>query len=281
MGRTFLMLLLSVAVVGGTVVAGDRGQVDHGRGALDRNGASILARVSDGEISRVFQDSATVFEVVESSSDGQSARLLVQRVESDSIQESWKVAFESGGEVFASHVIVSENSLSVSGSLGRTSFRYSSAYLDDVIFVSRSFGEVHVSAELYLADRSDPRNEVAAKRLRAYEQALSENPAWATVSGSMRIAMADLAERSGHSDIIGRVVQLAIGPAESSADTRSIQSYMGCLKDACRHDGGCWGGGGCHGCAGDSFFVQLAAFALYQLDAEICFVQHILSPIKW
>lgn len=286
MGRPVLVLLLSVACVFSTAVAGEGTDVDRAQRLLDRNAATNLPRTfvaSDGAMFQVLQDSAAGFEIVRSSREGQSRRLLIQRLASDLLQHTWLVRFESeSGETVVAHVIVSTGHVSASGTADGTTFHYSAAFREnDAMFLSRSFGDLHVAAKFNLANLDDPRNELAANQLREYQTALTKHPAWDTVVSGMSNTVSDMLETSSHFDFVGRVVALAIGSVGSSAGTRSIESYMKCLRNACEFDGGCWSGTGCHGCAGDPTSTQLFAFMLYQIDAEICFLREIVNPIQW
>lgn len=231
---------------------------------------------------QVVADTPTEFEIEESESDGQSRRFFCQRLRSDLAQDSWLIRLDSGSiEVFSAHVIVSAGQASVSGVVSGTPFHYFAALREnDMAFLSRSFGNVHVSVVFDLANREEPRNMLAAQHLQRHKLALANHPANVMLA-NMSNAVSEMLERSGHPESIGQVTAVALNAPGAPVAPLSIKSYMECLESACRYNGGCWYPSGCNSCPGDPLWTVFLASTLYGIDAEICFVRHILNPIKW
>jgi hypothetical protein len=59
----------------------------------------------------------------------------------------------------------------------------------------------------------------------------------------------------------------------------AIGDYMDCLREGCTDSGLCWGGNGCEACPGMPFGQAFAAALVFELAAEICWFELIISPI--
>lgn len=246
------------------------------------NAGSIVGSFAGktAETATVLQDSPEAFDAQLVSPDGELRSVSCRRVRSEAAQEEWTVRLTSGsGAGINAWITATADTVVVSGYVEKTQFLYVARMIaPGVVEESRSFGEARFSGEFNLANPTGSRNFLWAKRLGQFRDSVTGQPAWDTAIGSVAGLPELLANANNSASVgaLGKLVATAIG---ASPTVQSIESYVGCLKDACRYNGGCWDVY-CHRCPRDPIGSAIFSWLLYTLDAEVCWFSEIVNPFR-
>jgi hypothetical protein len=214
----------------------------------------------------------------------QNPSLELRRQPSAPGSEEWLLSLSSAHDEESVRAWIDKwpDSVVVGGSIGNVPFLLvAERSPSGLVREARALGSHYFAGEFHPANRGDFRNEFFATQLDAFRRGNSPPPGNVArgIDSLRELAHGGLNEESKQA--VDLVLAAIVG---TSAESNSIDSYVRCLRAACRQNGGCWAEmssfGGCHACPNDPFRVKLYSYILYTIDAEICFVGEILDPIR-